>query len=56
MNGEIYYCQQIVTKRPIFNTTFEEDRGLYPTWKDYYEHLISIPVEEGGIIPTVLNG
>ncbi|KAL7319922.1 hypothetical protein PS15m_003000 [Mucor circinelloides] len=51
MNGESYYYQQIVTKRSIFGRTFEKDRGAYPTWKDYYEHLISIPAEEGGIMP-----
>lgn len=49
MNGESYYYQQIVTKKAIFNTTFEEAKGMYHTWKDYYSHLISIPVEEGGI-------
>jgi hypothetical protein len=33
MNGESFYYQQIVTKRCIFNTTFEKDRGDYRTWK-----------------------
>lgn len=36
MNGESFYFQQIVTKRCIFDTTFEKDRGDYRTWKGWY--------------------
>ncbi|CEP09614.1 hypothetical protein [Parasitella parasitica] len=52
MNGETFYYQQVVTKKAIFGTTFQNAKGAYHTWKDYYEHLISIPVEEGGIEPS----
>lgn len=53
MNGEPFYYQQIVTKKVIYNTTFEKAKGTYHTWKDYYQHLISIPVSRGGIEPWV---
>lgn len=33
MNGESFYFQQIITKRSIFQTTFEKDRGDYHSWK-----------------------
>lgn len=49
MNGESYYYQQVVLKKAIFNTTFEESKNIYHSWKDYYEYLISLPLEEGGI-------
>ena len=32
-NGERYYYQQIVTKKPIFNNTFEELKGPYRSWR-----------------------
>ncbi|CEP10255.1 hypothetical protein, partial, partial [Parasitella parasitica] len=51
MSGDSFYYQQIVTKRAIFATTFLEDKGRYMTWKDYYEHLINIPIDQGGIEP-----
>ncbi|KAI8635834.1 hypothetical protein BD408DRAFT_448861 [Parasitella parasitica] len=51
MSGDSFYYQQIVTKRAIFATTFMDDKGRYMTWKDYYEHLIRIPVDQGGIEP-----
>lgn len=51
MNGDSFYYQQIVTKRAIFGATFHEDKERYLTWKDYYEYLISIPVDQGGIEP-----
>ncbi|KAG2191493.1 hypothetical protein INT47_013068 [Mucor saturninus] len=47
MNSQSFYYQQIVTKKPIFNTTFENEKGPIRSWKDYYEYLINL--EEGGI-------
>lgn len=32
-NGEKYYYQQIVTKKAIFDITFSEMKGSYPTWR-----------------------
>jgi hypothetical protein len=33
MNGESFYYQQIVTKKVIFNTTFEKEKGELRSWK-----------------------
>lgn len=52
MNGETFYYQQIETKKAIFDTTFEDAKGTYHTWKDYHEHLTSILAEEGSIEPS----
>jgi hypothetical protein len=52
MNGDSFYYQQVVTKKVIYDTTFEKAKGSYHTWKDYYEYLISLPLEEGGIEPA----
>lgn len=52
MNGDSFYYQQIVFKKVIFKTTYHNAKGAHPTWKDYYEYLIRIPVEEGGIEPA----
>lgn len=52
MNGDSFYYQQVVLKKVIFNTTHQNVKGAHQTWKDYYEHLISIPLEEGGIEPA----
>ncbi|CEP11587.1 hypothetical protein [Parasitella parasitica] len=51
MSGDSFYCQQIFAKLAIFATTFFEDKGRFMTWKNYYEHLINIPVDQGGIKP-----
>ncbi|CEP08663.1 hypothetical protein, partial, partial [Parasitella parasitica] len=52
MNGESFYYQQVVTKKAIFNTTFQKAKGNFASWKDYYEYLITLPLEEGGIEPS----
>lgn len=33
MNGESFYYQQIVMKKAIFNTTFEQEKGPTRSWK-----------------------
>lgn len=52
MNSDSFYYQQVVFKEAIFNTTYQNVKGAHQTWEDYYEHLISIPLEEGGIEPA----
>ncbi|KAG1023847.1 hypothetical protein G6F43_014189 [Rhizopus delemar] len=49
MNGESFYYQQVVLKKAVFGITFEELRSGFISWKDYYEHLINLGVENGGI-------
>ncbi|CEP08074.1 hypothetical protein [Parasitella parasitica] len=52
MNSESFYYQQVVLKKVIFNTPYQESKVTHQTWKDYYEHLISIPLKESGIKPA----
>jgi len=32
-NDESFYYQQIITKKAIFNTTFEQEKNAFVTWK-----------------------
>lgn len=36
LNGEKYYYQQVVLKKPIFLTTFELEKGPHRTWRGNY--------------------
>ncbi|CEP08961.1 hypothetical protein, partial, partial [Parasitella parasitica] len=49
VNGEKYYYQQIVLNKAIFGTTFVNSKGRFPSWRDYFEHLVSLGSENGGI-------
>ncbi|KAG1637987.1 hypothetical protein G6F44_009149 [Rhizopus delemar] len=49
VNGEKYYYQQIVFNKAIFKTTFIAEKGNYSSWRDYFEHLVFIGPENGGI-------
>ena len=33
MNGESFYYQQIITKKAIYNTTFDKEMEPFVTWK-----------------------
>ncbi|KAG1048086.1 hypothetical protein G6F43_009501 [Rhizopus delemar] len=49
VNGEKYYYQQIVFNKAIFRTTFIAEKGNCSSWRDYFERLVFIGPENGGI-------